>query len=113
MATDNSVLDRLKKLDAEREKLLDEAKSEALAAAEAAIKDLNDLGFNYRLVEAGQRAAVKESGNGRRRSGPSDQPCPICQFKTDPPHDGRAHRSQKEKKPFSPAELAEKGLTRV
>lgn len=111
MATETSVLARLKKLDAEREKLLGDAKAEALAKAEAALKELNDLGFSYRLVEGSQRVpAAKASG---KRSGPSDQPCPICQFKTDPPHDGRAHRSQKDKKPFTPEELEAKGFTMV
>ena len=39
--------------------------------------------------------------------------CPICEFQTTPPHDGRTHRNQKKKAPFSAAELTEKGLTKV
>jgi DNA-binding protein H-NS len=39
--------------------------------------------------------------------------CPICDFQTTPPHDGRTHRSQKKKAPFSAAELTGKGLTKV
>jgi hypothetical protein len=39
--------------------------------------------------------------------------CPICQFQTTPPHDGRTHRSQKKKSPFSAAELKEKGLVKA
>jgi DNA-binding protein H-NS len=39
--------------------------------------------------------------------------CPICHFQTTPPHDGRTHRNQKKKAPFSAAELTEKGLTKV
>ena len=46
-----SVLDQLKSLDEQRTKLLEEAKKEALEAAHKAIADLNELGFNYRLVE--------------------------------------------------------------
>src|SRR5277367_6082928 len=39
--------------------------------------------------------------------------CPICEFQTTPPHDGRTHRNQKKKAPFSAAELTEKGLAKV
>jgi hypothetical protein len=39
--------------------------------------------------------------------------CPICDFQTTPPHDGRTHRSQKKQAPFSAAELTEKGLAKV
>jgi DNA-binding protein H-NS len=39
--------------------------------------------------------------------------CPICDFQTAPPHDGRTHRSQKKKTPFSAAELTDKGLAKV
>ena len=46
-----SVLDKLKALDEERAKLLDDAKKEALEAAHKAIADLNALGFDFRLVE--------------------------------------------------------------
>ena len=46
-----SVLDKLKALDEERAKLLEDAKKEALEAAHKAIEDLNELGFDYRLVE--------------------------------------------------------------
>jgi Asp-tRNA(Asn)/Glu-tRNA(Gln) amidotransferase A subunit family amidase len=39
--------------------------------------------------------------------------CPICEFQTTPPHDGRTHRNQKKKSAFSAAELKEKGLVKV
>jgi DNA-binding protein H-NS len=39
--------------------------------------------------------------------------CPICHFQTTPPHDGRAHRYQKDKAPLSAAELKDKGLAKV
>jgi DNA-binding protein H-NS len=39
--------------------------------------------------------------------------CPICDFQTAPPHDGRAHRYQKKKAPLSAEDLKEKGLTKV
>ena len=47
-----SVLDEIKKLDEQRAKLLSDAKKEALSAAQDAVKELNALGFNYRLVQA-------------------------------------------------------------
>ena len=46
-----SVLDQLKKLDEQRAKLLDGAKEEALGKAKAAIAELNELGFSYKLVQ--------------------------------------------------------------
>ena len=55
-----SVLDKLKALDDQRAKLLEDAKKEALEAVHKAIADLNALGFDYRLVEGpGTSAANK------------------------------------------------------
>jgi len=39
--------------------------------------------------------------------------CPICDFQTTPSHDGRTHRNQKKKAPFSAEELKDKGLAKV
>jgi hypothetical protein len=64
-----SVLDRIKALDAEKAKLLDEAKSEALQAATAAIKTLSELGFHYRLVQDGSPAKGPVVTGGGRRGG--------------------------------------------
>lgn len=61
-----SVLEQIKALDEQREKLLSDAKAEALGKANAAIAALNELGFNYRLTEAGT-AAPRSTGT--RRSG--------------------------------------------
>lgn len=68
MAKAPSVLDRIKELDAERAKLLEEAKATALANAEQAVAELNELGFNYRLVQGSVSApkAPKPSASGRR-----------------------------------------------
>jgi hypothetical protein len=111
-----SVLEKLKALDEQRAKLLDDAKKEALDNAEKAVADLNELGFHYTLTEDGsgsrgpRKASSKAQGTKRQ---PRDIPCPICHFKTDPHHDGRLHRSQKTKKPFTVEELMEKKLTKV
>jgi len=58
-----SVLDELKKLDKQRAELLANAKQEAVKKAEAAVAELNALGFNFSLKEAGVK------GTGSRRSG--------------------------------------------
>ena len=113
-----SVLDKLKALDEERAKLLEGAKKEALEAAHKAVATLNELGFQYRLVEGPQRAPRAATEASRAEDGPRrqarDVPCPICEFKTEPHHDGRAHRSQREpKRPFTEEELTEKGLKKV
>jgi hypothetical protein len=114
-----SVLDKLKALDEQRAKLLDDAKKEALEAAHKAVADLNGLGFDYRLIEgpststARKPARHRSEGEAPKRQA-RDIPCPICEFKTEPHHDGRAHRSQHEpKRPFTEEELSEKGLKKI
>ena len=109
-----SVLEKLKALDSQRAQLLEGAKKEALDNAERAVAQLSELGFHYSLVEGATtaRAARKAASQAQTRQ-TSDAPCPICEFKTDPHHDGRTHRSQKPKKPFTGAELAKLGLTKV
>lgn len=88
-----TVLEQIKKLDEQRANLLNSAKDEALKKAEAAIADLNSLGFAYRLAE----------GNGPKTR---DKPCQTCGYKTVPPHDSRKHRAQGEaKQPFTAKEL--------
>ena len=113
-----SVLDKLKALDEERAKLLEDAKKEALEAAHKAIADLNELGFDYRLVEGsgtstGRKLPRERSEGESSRRQARDSPCPICEFRTEPHHDGRAHRSQEPKRPFTEEELSEKGLAKV
>lgn len=110
MAKQPSALERIRDLDQQRAAILEDAKSEALAKANEAIKDLNALGFDYRLVN-GPTAKSKSVKSARAKS---DEPCQVCGFKTEPPHDGRRHRSQGEKKkPFSPADLEQMGMLRV
>jgi hypothetical protein len=109
-----TVLEKLKALDAQRAQLLEGAKKEALDNAEKAVAELNELGFHYSLVEGASTArAPRRAGTQAPKRQPRDLPCPICNFKTTPHHDGRMHRSQKTKKPFTVEELMEKGLTKV
>jgi hypothetical protein len=109
-----TVLEKLKALDAQRAQLMEDAKKEALENAERAVAELNELGFNYSLVEdaSTERAPRKSSAQSPKRQA-RDLPCPICKFKTTPHHDGRMHRSQKSKKPFTVEELMEKHLAKV
>jgi hypothetical protein len=112
-----SVLEKLKALDAQRAQLLEGAKKEALDNAERAVAELNELGFNYSVTEGASttlpaRAPRKAASQALKRQA-RDLPCPICEFKTTPHHDGRMHRSQKTKKPFTVEELIEKRLTKV
>jgi hypothetical protein len=110
-----SVLEKLKALDAQRAQLLEGAKKEALNNAERAVAELNELGFDYRLVEgsASTEGAPRKSSSQAPKRQARDLPCPICHFKTTPHHDGRLHRSQKTKKPFSVEELMERHLAKV
>jgi hypothetical protein len=112
-----TVLEKLKALDAQRAQLLEDAKKEALDNAEKAVAELNELGFQYTLTEdasttSAARASLKAASHAPKRQA-RDVPCPICKFKTTPHHDGRMHRSQKSKKPFSVEELMERHLAKV
>jgi hypothetical protein len=113
-----TVLEKLKALDAQRAQLLEGAKKEALDNAEKAVAELNELGFHYTLTEGASvsvstpRAPRKAASESPKRQA-RDLPCPICHFKTMPHHDGRMHRAQKSKKPFSVEELMERHLAKV
>jgi hypothetical protein len=113
----STVLEKLKALDAQRAQLLDDAKKEALDNAEKAVADLNELGFHYTLTEGASTSstpkAPRKAASKATKRVPRDVPCPICHFKTTPHHDGRLHRNQKTKKPFTVEELIEKHLTKV
>jgi hypothetical protein len=113
-----TVLEKLKALDAQRAQLLEGAKNEALENAEKAVAELNELGFHYILTAGASaspsapRAPRKASSQAPKRQA-RDVPCPICHFKTTPHHDGRMHRSQPQKKPFTVEDLMERHLTKV
>jgi hypothetical protein len=100
---------RIKELDAERTKLLNDAKKEALSRAQQAVSELNALGFSYSLVA--KKAAGRKAVGGI----PADQPCRICGFRTNPPHDARKHRfsPKARKRAFNAKELADLGLRKV
>jgi hypothetical protein len=108
---EKSAIQRIKDLDAERASIFDHAKEEALEKAKAAVAELNGLGFNYTLTNGTGKQAKAGLAKGKRTI--KAAACPICEFQTTPPHDGRTHRNQKKKSAFSAAELKEKGLVKV
>jgi hypothetical protein len=109
-----SAIEEIKELKARVESMTAQAKAEALAQANEAIGFLRDLGLDNDAIlkELGFRGRTdaKRSGEGRP---PGDEPCPICHFRTDPPHDGRSHRGQTKKRPLTAEELEQKGLTKL
>jgi ribosomal protein L37E len=104
-----SAIQRIKELDAERTKLLEQAKEEALRKANEALAELNALGFHYQLTIAKRQ----KSGAEKELEIKDGSPCAICGFGTSPPHDMRSHRWQTKKAPFTAAELGQRGLVRV
>jgi hypothetical protein len=112
----NAVIDEIRGLKAQIESKTEQAKAEALDSAREAINFLReleidndtilkDLGFRARTKATKERASKPTSSK--------DESCPICNFQTDPPHDGRSHRGQPKKKPFTTDELEEKELTKL
>jgi hypothetical protein len=75
------------------------------------VAELNALGLNYTLTSGAEKQSKTGPDKGKRTI--KAAACPICEFQTSPPHDGRTHRNQKKKGPFSAAELKEKGLVKV
>ena len=95
---EKSATQRIKELDAERASIFDQAKEEALEKAKAAVAELNALGLNYTLANG----AGKQAKTGSAKRTIKAAACPICDFQTTPPHDGRTHRNQKKRKARSP-----------
>ena len=100
---EKSAIQRIKDLDAERASIFEQAKEEALEKAKAAVAELNALGLNYTLSNGKGKQAKGGPATGKRAI--KAAACPICEFQTTPPHDGRTHRNQKKKGLFSAAEL--------
>jgi hypothetical protein len=109
-----SLFQEIKELKAQLESKTEQAKTEALDKASEAIGFLRELGLDNDTIlkELGFRG--REAARGSREGGPpKDEPCPICHFRTDPPHDGRSHRGETKKRPLTAEELEKKGLTKV
>lgn len=88
---------------------------EAGHSAWAAIKMLaGKANVSFTGKEVTSKAAKSSGGDrkGTRTTNP-DRPCPICEFKTVPPHDARRHRGQSEKRPFTAEELETLGMKKT
>jgi hypothetical protein len=85
-----SLIDEIKELKAQLESKTEQAKAEALEKASEAISFLRILGFDNDTIlkELGFRGRAKNKES-REGAAPKDETCPICHFRTDPPHDGR------------------------
>jgi hypothetical protein len=74
-------------LDEQRAKLLDHAKGKALEKANAALKELKELGLHYSLTEGKiakkPRKGVAKTGAAKRQM--KDAPCPACKFQNNEP----------------------------
>ncbi len=106
-----STLNQIKQLEEQLATLSANAHEEALPQAEGAIEILETLGYQYSLVQdSGQKLKRTRGGTRKPRA---DRDCPICLSQTTPPHDGRHHKNQTIKGPFTVEELREKGLTIV
>lgn len=116
-----SLMEQVKALDEQRARLIDGAKAEALKKIDEAINELAGLGFKYRLIDdEGSPSRPTKNSTFKAASGDmkitrpmKDKICETCGFKTTPLHDGRAHRSQKSKAPFTHKELEALKLVRV
>jgi hypothetical protein len=111
---EKSAIQRIKELDEERAAIFDQAREEALQKATQAVAELNALGLNYRLANGDGKKLKKSKAASANSNGPTkDAACPVCDFATSPAHDGRSHRNQPKKRPFTAAELAEKNLIKI
>jgi hypothetical protein len=72
-----TVLEKLKALDAQRAQLLEGAKKEALDNAEKAVAELNELGFDYSLVDGASTASTARAPRKADSHAPKRETCPA------------------------------------
>ena len=101
-----------------RKLISDKMEREKGAAKEKLVAEFQEKLALYDL-SAAEVGFGRAGGKGRKgssdgkRAAPSGA-CTICNFETDPPHDGRKHRSQgDDKRPFTSKELAALEMKRV
>lgn len=122
-----SKLQRALEMKAKMDTLFSEARDEALAAANAAIKELGELGFAYRLITEEEYQAVasrptmaatgaQKAARAAKPAAPKVAPGPSANYEAEKTckvcgglagHDARAHRVRKAA--FTSAELVELG----
>jgi hypothetical protein len=115
-----ATIETWKEFERQRIEMREQLRQDAMSRAEQAIADLAEIGFHYYLgeteksVRPAKRAKQRTSTDKSARHKPSaDKPCPICEYRTDPPHDRRSHRMQKRKRAFTDKELEAARMTRV
>lgn len=71
----STLIDQIMELEAKKQALMAQAKTEALKMAEKAVSDLNNLGFHYRLVEGDSTTTRTTTNTTRspRKGGVSEQ----------------------------------------
>jgi hypothetical protein len=98
-----SVIEEFQELKARVESLTAQVKSEALHKANEAIGVLRELGIGndaiLRALDFEGRAKTQASGKGRP---PKNEPCPICNFRTDPPMTEGRTVVRRRRSPFQP-----------
>jgi hypothetical protein len=118
----DDILAALEKIDADaaklteaRTKLVAGAKAALLAKGEQIIVQLRGLGFSYKFstTVSPEKPKSHKKGAGQAINHTPRGICPVCHYSTQPNHDGRSHRRQETKGPFTATELAERGLTRI
>lgn len=107
----SQLINEIRELELQRNRLAEEAKEELMETVAQAIEALASLGYEFSLVSE-KKNKPGASGRNTRKVGQGKN-CSICQFKTEPAHDARQHKSQSPKMPFTQEELEEKGLRRI
>lgn len=79
-----------------------------MAKAEAAVAELNELGFFFELVEGNGSPGGSRNAPRKRAASTKEKSCDICKIAG---HDARSHRNQDPKKKFTAKELEERGIT--
>ena len=109
-----SAVDKVRELDTQRARLIAAAKAEVMKKVERAIKELDDLGFTYKLVADGDRRTVlKKAKRGEGRAESKMDLARYASFQLYRAHDARTHRGQTKKAPFTSQELVERGFRRT
>jgi hypothetical protein len=120
----SNTIEKIKDLQLQIEKLQSKAKEEAIdklkaieselsiIPADSLLSVLRAAGHYFEIAGVGKSGKKKSAGRGQQKPGTE---CPDCKFATDPPHNGRQHRSQGKgkHKPFTGAELTKLGLKKV
>lgn len=95
-------------------KAMEELESLKQSAIEELLEQRGDIDAKLQKLGYGDHPKAKAPAKTGTRERDPNKPCSVCNFATTPPHDGRVHRSQGEKKtPFTEAELSKLGLKKA